>query len=247
MRERERSHEERCAQSLTLELPADVGRHAEKFETALREGGDSLAELRSQWAEFEADNTDFDERIAADPQLLDRQLQQMLARRVAFARVVDDLLRIETGEGLHKRFNDPGERSGPEQERPPLLFPNQLPHELPQELREAQRMKVAPVAAADAAQLARLAQSTVKWVMTADGGVFFGPVTVKHSVLSQGRPVLSAGEAELVPMGRGTFFVASFNNHSGHFKPTPRSTQLAEAALKKLGFTVPATARKERT
>lgn len=234
MRERDRTAVEAAgARELTRELSPELGRMVEEEERALREESPPLAEVRSQWSQFEAE-LEGGAETPADT-----------ARRIAFARVADDLLREETGEGLHERHNE--SRDG--LKRPILRFPNQLPHALPNELADAARRNVEPVPAIDEARLTRLcSRGTVKWILTEDGNVLFGPTTIKHPVLVRGASVLSAGEAELVPMGKGKgFFVAELNNHSGHYRPTPRSIELAEEALKKVGFTVPAGARKERS
>lgn len=253
MRERERARtESEGARALLLELSPEVGRAAEAAERRFLAEDLSLAELRSEWAAFEQELLDVRSSDAGElPALTEPGDASLLARRVAYARAVDDLLREETGEGLYERHLVPGEdavsaREGPV--RPSLLYPNQLPHLYEREQAEALRQDVQPVPARAEEALARLAErGTLKFVVTQEREVFFGPVTLKHPVLARGKPVLSAGEAELVFLAKGRgFYVAELNHHSGHYRPLRSSLLHATEAMRRAGFTVPAGAEKER-
>ena len=253
MRERERARtESEGARALLLEISPEVSRAAEAEERRFLAEQVSLAELRSEWAtleqELRAERTLEDGEI---PALTEPGDALFLARRVAYARAVDDLLREETGEGLYERHLLPGEAEAPARDtpaRPVLTFPNQLPHLYEREQAEAERRGVVPVPARDEERLAKLAErGTLKFVVTLEREVLFGPMHIKHPVLARGKPVLSAGEAELVFLARGKgFYVADLNHHSGHYRPVPGSLPHATEAMRRAGFTVPAGAEKER-
>ena len=253
MRERERARtESEGARALLLEISPEVSRAAEAEERRFLAEGTSLAELRTEWAMFEQELRE--ERALEDGEvsaLAEPGDALFLARRVAYARAVDDLLREETGDGLYERHLMPSEdgvsfRDGPI--RPALTFPNQLPHLYKREQAAAMRRGVVPVSARDEEKLARLAeQGTLKFVVTLEREVLFGPMHIKHPVLARGKPVLSAGEAELVFLARGKgFYVAELNHHSGHYRPLKSSLLHATEAMRRAGFTVPAGAEKER-
>ena len=226
-RDRSSEREAAGARLLLQELSVEDGLRAADCEATLRDAGDSLAELRSAWA------------------ALDDEDPEELPRRVAYARVVDDLLREETGDGRHERYNAPPDvESLTATERPRLLLPNQLPHLLEHELQDAARRRLVPVHEADRAGLAQLSErGTLKWVL-GDAGLVFGDERLFHPVLFGGRPVLAAGEVDLAVVDKA-FYVINVTNHSGHFKPPPGTLALAEAAFRKAGFTVPPGARKE--
>jgi hypothetical protein len=226
-RDRSTDREAAGARLLLQELSVDDGRRAADCEVALRDAGESLAELRAAWQALEEDAPDD------------------LARRVAHARVVDELLRAETGDGLHERYNAPPDlESSPAPERPRLLLPNQLPHLFEHEQQDAARRKLVPVPAADRARLAQLAErGTLKWVLV-DAGLVFGDERLFHPVLSRGKPVLAAGQVDLAVVDK-SFYVIHLTNHSGHYKPPPATLALAEQAFRKAGFAVPPGSRKE--
>lgn len=256
MRERERTQAEAAgARALLLELTPEVSRAAEAEERRFLAEGTSLAELRSAWAAFEQELLETRPAQGLEgaevPALTEPADAQLLARRVAYARAVDDLLREETGDGLYERHLMPGDEEAHARDvplRPALTFPNQLPHLYEREQAEAERRGVVPVPARDEERLAKLAeQGTLKFVLTEEREVLFGPMSVKHPVLARGRPVLSAGEAELIFLARGKgFLVADLNNHSGHYRPVPGSLPHAIDALRRAGCLVPAGAGKER-
>ena len=126
------------------------------------------------------------------------------------------------------------------------------------------RRHAADFASDGGAKFARLAkQGTLKFVITLEGEMLFGQMHIKHPVLSRTKPVLSAGEAELVFLARGKgFYVAELNHlsgpqphHVGRFwvggstgrgRPLKSSLLHSTGAMRRAGFTVPVGAEKER-
>jgi hypothetical protein len=77
-------------------------------------------------------------------------------------------------------------------------------------------------------------------VVTESGELLVTPHTVagveiSHAVLSGGRPVLAAGQAEIAGAG-GRFVGMSISPHSGHFKPSAGSLQIGIDAFAKIGI-----------
>jgi hypothetical protein len=102
-------------------------------------------------------------------------------------------------------------------------FPNQLPGRLPQELADAARVGAKPIPAGGAGFDAALNEGTIKWVVTESGELLVTPHTVNgleisHAVLSNGRPVLAAGQADIASAG-GIYTGIGISEHSGHFMP----------------------------
>ena len=96
MRERDRDndHEAQWARELDSPQSASVERQAASAEERLRGDGANLADLRSEWADFDRDNPVEGDAVHRD---------FVRAQHLAYARVVDDLLRQEVGEGLKRR------------------------------------------------------------------------------------------------------------------------------------------------
>jgi hypothetical protein len=96
MRERDRDndHEAQWARDLDSPQSASVERQAASAEERLRGDGANLADLRSEWADFDRDNPVEGDAVHRD---------FVRAQHIAYARVVDDLLRQEVGEGLKRR------------------------------------------------------------------------------------------------------------------------------------------------
>jgi len=81
---------------------------------------------------------------------------------------------------------------------------------------------------------------TVKFVVTENGELFITPHTVNgveisHAVLSNGQPVLAAGQADISAFG-GNFVGIGITPHSGHFQPSSRSLQVARDAFESHGI-----------
>ncbi|HEY3471334.1 MAG TPA: polymorphic toxin-type HINT domain-containing protein, partial [Amycolatopsis sp.] len=106
-------------------------------------------------------------------------------------------------------------------------LPNQLPGRLEQELADAARVNVAPVRAANSAQLdAALARADLegqlKWAILEDGSLVVMPHTVQgveisHAVLSGGQSVRAAGEATIAGSAQTGYFGIEISSRSGHF------------------------------
>jgi RHS repeat-associated protein len=119
------------------------------------------------------------------------------------------------------------------------LFNNQLPERLAAELADAARVGAAPIRAGQAGFDKAVNQGTIKFVVTEGGELLISPHTVKgveisHAVLSNGRPVLAAGQAEIAAAG-GQYVGMRITEHSGHFMPTQASLGIAREAFAKIG------------
>jgi hypothetical protein len=119
---------------------------------------------------------------------------------------------------------------------PVKLWPDRFPDALPTELAAAETLHVSPVefTGPDSAAVIGANGCPFKWVLTADGK-FYGLIyltgdAIKHSIVTRGAPVASAGFA--VAQGDSI----TVDDHSGHYQPDLASLQLAVTALKNLGF-----------
>jgi hypothetical protein len=100
-------------------------------------------------------------------------------------------------------------------------FPNQLPLLVAEELETAKRLGVRPITPSDPAFERIVNEGRIKWAITEDGELRIIPHTVSkkeisHAVLTDGRPVRAAGEAEIAIVG-GTKVGAEITSRSGHF------------------------------
>ncbi|MBT2458326.1 hypothetical protein J7E98_27205 [Streptomyces sp. ISL-86] len=121
----------------------------------------------------------------------------------------------------------------------PCTFANQMPDNLERELRSAENLGVTPSASGTAAFDRAIDGEFVKWVILEDGSLVVVAKNVQgqeiyHSVLSNGDPVLAAGEANIVG-SNGTYFGIELNNHSGHFRPSSESLELGRQAFARAG------------
>ena len=87
-------HEAPWAQELSRAQSPAIERQAAFTEEKLRAEGHNLAEYRAEWAHFAAKNPFGGETI---------HQQYIQATNLAYARIVDDLMRKETGQGLKER------------------------------------------------------------------------------------------------------------------------------------------------
>ena len=125
----------------------------------------------------------------------------------------------------------------------PDLFPNLEPRRLGQELALARKLGVTPMRATDPGFDHLVNQGTIKFVITEDGQLLVMPKHVggqelSHPVLSGGRPVLAAGEADIASAS-GKRLGTTLKMHSGHFKPNTATRSLALAAFKTIGVEFP--------
>ncbi|MFE6775245.1 putative T7SS-secreted protein [Streptomyces sp. NPDC057702] len=122
-------------------------------------------------------------------------------------------------------------------------FHNQMKDELAAELDEAERFGVKPIAVGGSGFDDIVNSGTIKWAVTEQGDLVIMPklvngVELKHPVLTGGRPVQAAGEADIAG-GGGTYFGLELNNNSGHYKPSAESLQLAKDAFERAGIVFP--------
>ncbi len=126
----------------------------------------------------------------------------------------------------------------------PDLFPNQMPEGLASELATARSVGAVPISPGTEAFTAAVNEGTLKWVVTAEDALLVTPkhvqgVEISHAVLSGGRAVRTAGEAD-VAMGAGQFFGIEIFPWSGHFRPTRESVEtIGRAAFRKFGIEFP--------
>ena len=84
-------------------------------------------------------------------------------------------------------------------------------------------------------------QGTIKFVVTQEGRLLVSPHTVNgveisHAVLSGGRPVLAAGQAEIAG-AQGAYVGIGISRHSGRFMPAESSLAIAKEAFARIGGT----------
>jgi hypothetical protein len=123
-------------------------------------------------------------------------------------------------------------------------FPNKMSGTLQQELDVAAALGVRVVSPADASFDAIIGRGTIKWAVLRDGTLVVEPKFVdgqeiSHAVLSNGDPVLAAGEADIVGSRSLGYWGTDLNNHSGHFQPSVESLQLGRDAFGEYGITFP--------
>ena len=126
---------------------------------------------------------------------------------------------------------------------PRVVYPNQMPLLLQGELADAASVGARPIRFGDPGFNEAVNSGTVKFVVTLDGEVVITPHTIRgmeipHSVLSDGQPVLAAGEAEIAVVD-GNYVGINISNHSGHFMPAPESLQVAREAFANHGINFP--------
>jgi hypothetical protein len=113
------------------------------------------------------------------------------------------------------------------------IFVNQLSEFLQEELAVAKKFKIKPTTVANTKEFdVIINEGTVKWAITTEGELVFIPKNVgsyelKHPVLTRGKPVVAAGEAEIAGTA-GEYYVLEINNQSGHFKPSEESLNYAK-------------------
>jgi hypothetical protein len=131
------------------------------------------------------------------------------------------------------------------------LFPNQLPDKLADELATAKSKGITPLKVGDPGFDDAINQGTVKYVVTDSGEVLVMPkyaedgTEISHAVLSGGKPVASAGEAEIMGNATDGYFGTGVLPHSGHFmngateEQSNAALQTATDAFAKDGITFP--------
>ncbi|WP_326688583.1 DUF6531 domain-containing protein [Streptomyces sp. NBC_01795] len=122
-------------------------------------------------------------------------------------------------------------------------YENQMPEDLAKELADAERVGVKPLRVGDEGFDAAINNGTIKWAVTEGNELVIipkhaGGIELKHPVLTGGKPVLTAGEAEIAG-GGGKYFGLELNNNSGHFKPSLESLETGRKAFERAGIPFP--------
>jgi hypothetical protein len=123
-------------------------------------------------------------------------------------------------------------------------FPNQLSSRLQAELADAKKLGVRPLNVQTQIKTVAfdsvISAGTIKWAIDETGTLLVIPKNVNgseiyHSVLTNGAPVVAAGEAEIAGDKTSSYFLLTISNYSGHYKPTGDTVDLGVAAFKKAG------------
>jgi len=124
-----------------------------------------------------------------------------------------------------------------------FLYENTLPTRLAQELSDAARWRVSPfgVGSQSFAEIVEQGEP-IKWAVTQEGRLLIVPKyangvierEVAHTVITNGKPVLAAGEATLAE-ANGKYILIEITNHSGHYLPSAATTRIGEAAFAENG------------
>ncbi|GAA6621878.1 hypothetical protein [Scytonema sp. NUACC26] len=121
------------------------------------------------------------------------------------------------------------------------IFTNRLRDRLTVELATARKLKVRPITVSDRDFETAVNAGTVKWAVTQEGELFIVPKYVQgqeisHAVITNGEPVLAAGEADISGFD-DYYYLLSINNHSGHYQPSLSSLEIGRTAFKANGIT----------
>ncbi|WP_327156494.1 putative T7SS-secreted protein [Streptomyces tubercidicus] len=119
-------------------------------------------------------------------------------------------------------------------------YENTMPDELAQELATAERLGVKPIKPGGEGFDEAINNGTVKWTVDENGELAVIPkhvdgIELKHPVLTGGRPVHAAGEAEIAG-GGGSYFGLEINNNSGHYRPSMESLEVGRKAFERAGI-----------
>jgi hypothetical protein len=60
---------------------------------------------------------------------------------------------------------------------------------------------------------------------------------ISHTVLTNGEPVLAAGEADIAG-DDGEYYLLNINNHSGHYQPSLNSLEIGKEAFIASGINI---------
>jgi hypothetical protein len=120
------------------------------------------------------------------------------------------------------------------------LFQNLVARNLSVELATAARVGAVPIRAGTPAFQAAVNSGTIKWVVTESGELlvtpaYVGGVEISHAMLSGGKGVLAAGQADIAYAG-GRYFGIELTPYSGHFQPTIESLDIGRAAFERIGI-----------
>ncbi len=120
------------------------------------------------------------------------------------------------------------------------VFHNTLPERLADKLDVAARLGIRPMHASDPDFIKVVVVGTAKWAVTLTGELMMIPKIVQseelaHSVLTNGAPVLAAGEVELTGTP-GAYFFFDLTNYSGHYQPDASSRKIGIQAFAAAGI-----------
>jgi hypothetical protein len=123
------------------------------------------------------------------------------------------------------------------------LFPNQLPARLSEELATARKLRVRPLTVRDPEFDTAVNAGTVKWVVNSDGELvivqkYVDGQEISHTVLTNGQPVIAAGEADITGFD-GYYYLLNITNHSGHYQPSASSIEIGREVFQANGINIP--------
>jgi RHS repeat-associated protein len=126
---------------------------------------------------------------------------------------------------------------------PIRTFPNQMAENLAEEMAAAANVGAKPIPFGADGTSTIVNSGTVKFVVTESGELIIAPHTVRgveisHAVLAGGKPVVTAGQAEIAA-GGGKFIGMRITEHSGHYMPSAESLSAATELFKKFGVVFP--------
>lgn len=122
------------------------------------------------------------------------------------------------------------------------LFINQLSDRLSEELATTRKLNVRPLRVSDRQFETTVNAGTVKWAVTEQRELFIVTKYVQgqeisHTVLTNGEPVLAAGEADITGFD-DYYYLLNINNHSGHYQPSLSSLEIGKEAFKANGINI---------
>lgn len=123
------------------------------------------------------------------------------------------------------------------------LFYNRLPERLTAELDRTIELGIRVVRPREPGFDDVLRSGRIKWVVTEHGQLvvvakWFRQEEVPHTVMTEGRPVLAAGEGEVASTGV-TRVGIEITTYSGHYAPRPESLRVGRAAFAQFGIRFP--------
>jgi hypothetical protein len=121
------------------------------------------------------------------------------------------------------------------------IFENTLAERLREELATAEKWGVKPTHVDDPGFGNVANEGAINWAVTENGDLLFAPRSVRgeaiaHTVLTQGGPVVAAGEA-YIAVDRNERFCTEITNQSGHYLPDRESLEIGKKAFKVSGIT----------
>ncbi|GAA2412902.1 hypothetical protein GCM10010420_47940 [Streptomyces glaucosporus] len=119
-------------------------------------------------------------------------------------------------------------------------YENKLPKQLEEELSQAERLGVTPVRPGSPEFDSIIGEGPIKWAVDESGNLAVVPKFIQgqeiyHPVITRGRPVLAAGEADIAGWN-GSYWGVRLTNASGHFTPSDASLEVGRAAFERAGI-----------